>query len=140
MVNNQLNRFLTAQEGSYQTALNEIKMGRKRSHWMWFIFPQIQGLGKSETAKFYAITDQAEAIAYLNHMILGSRLKEISAELLKLDTSDPIEVFGDIDSIKLKSAMTLFSSLPNTNRVFQQVLDKFFDGAKDGHTLQLLHT
>jgi uncharacterized protein (DUF1810 family) len=71
---------------------------------------------------------------------LGSRLKEISAELLKLDTSDPIEVFGDIDSIKLKSAMTLFSSLPNTNRVFQQVLDKFFDGAKDGHTLQLLHT
>src|SRR5690606_37472096 len=125
---------------SYLLALNEIKNGKKTTHWMWYIFPQIAGLGFSETARFYAIKNRNEATAYLNHEILEARLIEISAELLKLPTNDPIEVFGNIDSKKLKSSMTLFSLLEHTNPVFQQVLDKFFGGVKDEKTIKLLHT
>ena len=135
---NNLTRFLDAQKGSYEIALKEIKKGRKASHWMWYIFPQITGLGLSDTAKFYAIKNRNEAIEYMNHDILGTRLIEISNELLKLPTHNSIEVFGQVDSLKLKSSMTLFSLLENTNPVFQQVLDKFFDGAKDEKTIQLL--
>jgi len=133
-----LTRFLDAQQSSYQTALSEIKSGRKRSHWMWYIFPQIQGLGFSETSKFYAIKDLDEAADYLNHPVLGSRLLEISRELVKLKASNATSVFGTPDDMKLKSSMTLFAALPATDPVFQQVLDKFFNGAKDEKTLQQL--
>jgi len=135
---NNVNRFLHAQQTDYSTALSEIKNGRKRSHWMWYIFPQIQGLGFSETSKFYAIKDAAEAETFLNHPVLGSRLVEICNELLKLPGNDAYRIFGSPDDLKLKSSMTLFAALRNPNPVFQQVLDKFYGGAKDSKTLQLL--
>jgi len=133
-----LDRFLKAQEGIYDTALAEIKNGRKASHWMWFIFPQIQGLGRSDTAKFYAIKDKDEAQDYLSHPILGQRLIEISEELLQLHSTNAVQIFGNIDAMKLKSSMTLFSLLPNTNPVFQKVLDKFFHGEKDDRTMGIV--
>jgi len=135
---NNLSRFLEAQDGVYETALKEVKKGRKTGHWMWYIFPQISGLGFSETSRFYAIKNQAEAVEYLNHEILGTRLVEISAELLNLQTNNPVEVFGSIDSLKLKSSMTLFSLLEHTHPVFQNVLDKLYGGGKDENTVQLL--
>lgn len=133
-----LNRFLDAQESDYQVALSEIKKGRKRSHWMWYIFPQIAGLGFSETSKFYAIKDAAEAGAYLNHPILGKRLIEISEALLYLEGKTANQIFGSPDDLKLKSSMTLFGALPDTHPVFQKVLDKYFGGTKDPKTLQLI--
>ena len=133
-----LKRFLDAQEAAYPIALAEVKTGRKRSHWMWFVFPQVQGLGLSETSKFYAIKDSKEAEAFLNHPVLGSRLIGICRELLKLEESDANKIFGSPDDKKLLSSMTLFSSLENTHPAFQQVLDKFFHGAKDPKTLQVL--
>lgn len=136
---NNLQRFLDAQKSDYQNALSEIKNGRKRSHWMWYIFPQIHGLGYSETARFYAIKDRAEAAAYLQHPELGSRLIEICQELVKLPSTDANSIFGSPDDLKLKSSMTLFDAL-NVNPVFKQVLDKFYKGAKDDKTLQLLKT
>jgi len=135
---NTLARFLDAQQADYQTALSEIKNGRKRSHWMWYIFPQIHGLGFSETSKFYAIKDATEAEEYLAHPVLGSRLVEISSELLKQQGNDAYRIFGSPDDMKLKSSMTLFAALRATTPVFQQVLDKFYGGAKDSKTLQLL--
>ena len=135
---NSLQRFLDAQEASYPTALAEIQVGRKRSHWMWYIFPQIQGLGFSETSRFYAIRDLREAEAYLRHPVLGSRLVGISQELLKLATTDAYHVFGSPDDLKLQSSMTLFAALDGGSPVFQAVLDQFFRGAADSHTLQLL--
>jgi uncharacterized protein (DUF1810 family) len=134
-----LNRFLDAQQKDYSIALSEIKNGKKRSHWMWYIFPQIHGLGFSETSKFYAIKNIAEADNFLKHPVLGKRLIEICNELLHLKTNDPHEIFGSPDDLKLGSSMTLFSSLPNTNPVFQKVLDKFFNGKKDEKTLQLIN-
>lgn len=135
---NNLNRFLDAQKPSYQTALTEIKNGRKRSHWMWYIFPQIQGLGYSETAKFYAIKDVSEAEAYLKHPVLGSRLIEISQVAAQLTSSNANSIFGSPDDMKLKSSMTLFAALNDTDPVFQSVLDKFFGGKKDAQTLQII--
>lgn len=131
-----LQRFLSAQETSYQAALSEIKAGRKRSHWMWYIFPQIQGLGFSETSRFYAIRNRDEAEAYLAHPVLGSRLIEISNELLQLQDSNAYKIFGSPDDAKLKSSMTLFAAVPNTNPVFGAVLEKFFNNIKDDKTLQ----
>ena len=107
---------------------------------MWFIFPQIRGLGFSETSKFYAIKNKSEATEYLNHEILGPRLIEISTELLKLHSFNSVEIFGNTDSLKLKSSMTLFSQLESENPVFQKVLDKFFGGRKDEKTIQLLNS
>ncbi|MCB2410545.1 DUF1810 domain-containing protein [Hymenobacter lucidus] len=133
-----LQRFLSAQENDYATALAEIKRGRKTSHWMWYIFPQIQGLGFSETSKFYAIRDQQEAQAYIQHPVLGPRLVEISQALLTLESTDAYRIMGSPDDIKLQSSMTLFAALDKADPVFQQVLDKFFKGAKDQKTLQLL--
>jgi uncharacterized protein (DUF1810 family) len=133
-----LTRFLTAQERDYATALAEIKSGRKRSHWMWYIFPQIAGLGFSETSKFYAIKDQAEADAYLQHPVLGKRLIEISRALLELEDNHATRIFGSPDDLKLKSSMTLFAALPNTDPVFNLVLAKFFNGIPDWVTLNLL--
>jgi len=142
MMKNQKNlfRFLDAQENEYDYALQEIKQGKKTGHWMWYIFPQIIGLGYSEMSNFYAIKDKVEANEYLNHPVLGERLIEISAELLKLKLNDPVVIFGCIDSIKLKSSMTLFSLLDQTNPVFQNVLDKYFNGQKDISTIQLINT
>lgn len=133
-----LSRFLSAQERDYATALSEIKNGRKRSHWMWYIFPQIQGLGFSETSKHYAIKNAEEASAYLQHPVLGARLLEISNALLQGHSSNATAVFGSPDDMKLKSSMTLFAALPDANPVFQQVLDKFYGGAKDSKTLQMI--
>ena len=135
---NDLKRFISAQEKDYSTALSEIRAGRKRSHWMWYIFPQIQGLGFSETARFYAVKDLAEAEAFLKHPVLGSRLVQISKALLQLNSSDAHSIFGSPDDLKLKSSMTLFALVPGTDPVFQAVLDKFFKGQKDSKTLQLL--
>jgi uncharacterized protein (DUF1810 family) len=133
-----LNRFLTAQERDYETALAEIKSGRKRSHWMWYIFPQIAGLGYSETSKFYAIKDRQEAEAYLSHPVLGQRLIEISNALLELEDNHAARIFGSPDDMKLKSSMTLFATLPSTDPVFTHVLAKYFNGIQDWVTLNLL--
>jgi uncharacterized protein (DUF1810 family) len=131
-------RFLTAQERDYATALAEVKSGRKRSHWMWYIFPQIAGLCFSETSKFYALKDQTEAEAYLRHIVLGSRLVEISEALLELEDNHATRIFGSPDDLKLKSSMTLFAALPDSNPVFGQVLAKYYNGIRDWETLRLL--
>ncbi|WP_114938666.1 DUF1810 domain-containing protein [Mucilaginibacter endophyticus] len=135
---NDLKRFLDAQQRDYATALNEIKMGHKRSHWMWYIFPQIEGLGFSDMAKRYAIKDLAEAREYLSHPVLGQRLKEISAALLQIQHNNASLVMGRPDDLKLRSSMTLFALAGGNGSVFDQVLKKFFDGNKDPATLQLV--
>lgn len=134
---NNLKRFLKAQETDYSTALSEIKNGRKRSHWMWYIFPQIQGLGFSEASKYYGIKDVNEAEAFLNHPILGNRLLNIGKALLELPENNVNKILGSPDDVKLKSSMTLFVTT-GTDPVFQAVLDKFFDGEKDQATLKLI--
>ncbi len=135
---NDLKRFLDAQENDYEVALSEIRNGRKQSHWMWYIFPQIAGLGFSSTSKFYAIKDRSEAQNYLAHPVLGERLVEISNALLEVEGKTANQIFGSPDDVKLKSSMTLFGALENTNPIFQKVLDKYFNGAKDGRTLELI--
>jgi uncharacterized protein (DUF1810 family) len=132
-----LYRFIEAQETTYDIALSEIKRGRKQSHWMWYIFPQIKGLGFSETSKFYAIEDINEAEELLKHPLLGERLIHICNELLKLESNNANKIFGSPDDLKLRSSMTLFSSL-NSNPVFEKVLDKFYNGTKDNKTLQII--
>jgi uncharacterized protein (DUF1810 family) len=134
---NNLKRFINAQEISYSTALSEIKKGQKISHWMWYIFPQIQGLGFSETSKKFAIKNLTEAEAFLNHPLLGNRLVEISNALLQLPGHDAHKIFGTPDDLKLKSSMTLFASL-GVNSVFDAVLKKYFNGNKDQKTLQII--
>ncbi|RZA02912.1 MAG: DUF1810 domain-containing protein [Sphingobacteriaceae bacterium] len=138
MIANNLQRFIAAQQTDYYTALSEIKQGRKRSHWMWYIFPQIAGLGFSETSRYYALKSLDEAQAYLNNPILGTRLIEICTELLKLPTNNATQIFGTPDDMKLRSCATLFAALSNTNPVYQQVLDKFFNGNSDSNTLLLI--
>ncbi|MDR1054810.1 MAG: DUF1810 domain-containing protein [Prevotellaceae bacterium] len=138
-MNANLSRFIEAQAKSYSIALEEIKRGRKRSHWMWYVFPQIKGLGYSSTSKYYSIENIEEATEYLNHPILGGRLIQICEELLKLETNNAYSIFGNPDYIKLKSSVTLFSQVGDTNPVFVSVLDKFFDGKFDDKTLNLLH-
>jgi len=135
---NDLKRFLDAQANDFERALAEIKRGRKQSHWMWYIFPQIAGLGFSSTSKFYAIKDRGEAESYLAHPLLGKRLVEISNALLEVEGKTANQIFGSPDDAKLKSSMTLFGALENTNPVFHSVLDKYFDGVKDGRTLELI--
>ena len=132
-----LNRFLTAQERSYDAALAEIKAGRKRTHWMWYIFPQIAGLGMSSTAQYYSIQDRLEAEEYMAHPVLGARLIEISRALLTLDSSDATAVMGYPDDLKLRSCMTLFAQVSD-DPVFEAVLDKFFGVRPHSRTLALL--
>ena len=132
-----LERFLSAQEHDYEIALSEIRNGRKQSHWMWYIFPQIQGLGYSSMAQFYAIKDREEAVAYLNHPVLGKRLVEISEVLLNLRENDAKKVMGYPDDLKLKSSMTLFYVVSG-RAVFKQVLDKYYFGELDEKTVSLL--
>lgn len=133
-----LQQFLDAQQNTYQQALTEIKNGRKRSHWMWFIFPQIAGLGFSETSKLYAIKNLEEAKLYLDHDVLGPRLIEISKALLGIEGKTANQIFGNPDDMKLKSSMTLFSSPANANPVFEEVLTKYFNGVRDQKTLQII--
>lgn len=134
-----LERFLKAQEQDYAAALSEIKAGRKRTHWMWYIFPQSAGLGLSEASRFYGIKDLAEARAFLNHPILGERLREITGQLLALETSDANAVFGYPDDLKLKSSMTLFDAASaSRDNVFGRVLEKFFGGIRDQKTLEII--
>ena len=133
-----LQRFLDAQLSDYRMALTEIKAGRKRSHWMWYIFPQIQGLGLSETSRFYAIRDLAEATAYLQHPVLGPRLVAISEALLQLPGGNATSIFGSPDDVKLHSSMTLFGEVPAANPVFGLVLEKFFGGVPDAQTRRLV--
>jgi len=133
-----LRRFLDAQQRDFANALKEITNGQKRSHWMWYIFPQVAGLGYSEMAKRYAIKDREEAIAYLSHPVLGKRLVEIAQALLHIPTDNAIQVMGSPDDLKLRSSMTLFALLPGADPVFEAVLQKFYDGKKDAATLQLL--
>jgi uncharacterized protein (DUF1810 family) len=135
---NSLKRFTDAQEKTYAKAFSEIQRGKKQSHWIWFIFPQIAGLGFSETSRYYAIKDLEEASAFLQHPVLGSRLINISLELLKLKTNDANQVFGSPDDMKLQSSMTLFSSVTNADPVFQMVLEKFYKGEKDSKTVKLI--
>ena len=132
-----LNRFLSAQEEIYDRVLAELKNGQKRSHWMWYIFPQIEGLGQSTTSKYYAIKSREEAIAYLNHPVLGSRLLECANTVLVIEGKTASEILGYPDDRKLKSSMTLFSDVA-TDSVFIRVLDKYFQSARDDRTLQLL--
>jgi uncharacterized protein (DUF1810 family) len=134
-----LQRFVAAQDGgTYEQALSEIRDGRKRSHWMWFVFPQLAGLGRSETARFYAIADLAEARAYLAHPVLGPRLVECADTLAGLDTRDAVAVFGGIDAQKLHSSMTLFARAAPDEPVFAAVLDQYFGGANDDGTTSRL--
>ena len=136
-MNYDLQRFHKAQIFDYPVALGEIKNGRKESHWMWYIFPQLKELGYSSTAKYYGLTKD-EAKAYIKDEILKSRLLEISQVLLELTSNNATEIFGYPDDLKLKSCMTLFSEIAPEIEVFDQVLQKFFSGKKDDKTLKLL--
>ncbi|MBY3555140.1 DUF1810 domain-containing protein [Modestobacter lapidis] len=135
-----LQRFVEAQDrdGTYDQALRELRAGRKRSHWMWFVFPQVAGLGRSGTAQHYAISGLAEARAYLAHPVLGPRLRECAAALTELDTTDPVAVFGPVDGQKLRSSMTLFAAAAPDEPVFRQVLDHYFAGQLDEATTSRL--
>lgn len=132
-----LDRFLKAQEHTYERALSEIKNGRKETHWMWFIFPQIEGLGSSSMCMYYSIKDRKEAEDYIKHPLLWSRILEISSALLLAESSDPYEVMGYPDNRKLRSSMTLFYEVSG-NGIFKKVLDKFYQGEEDEFTLKKL--
>ena len=133
-----LNRFLTAQERDYAQALAEIRAGRKRSHWIWYIFPQLRGLGYSYNSEYYGIADAEEARQYLAHPVLGARLREITTALLELPESDPLLVMGRPDDMKLCSSMTLFEYAAEQDSVFGKVLDKYYGGRRDAATLRML--
>lgn len=134
---NSLERFIKAQEHDYQTALAEVRAGYKCSHWMWYIFPQLKGLGFSSTAQFYGINGKEEAKAYLEHPVLGARLREITSVLLTLGGKSAVEIFGHTDAMKLRSSMTLFNAVADDD-LFQKVLDKYYGGKPDDITLAML--
>lgn len=133
-----LDRFVSAQQAIYQQALAELKNGQKRTHWMWFIFPQLDGLGHSPTTKYYAIKSLAEARHYLNHPVLGPRLLECSEAVLVIEGRSASEIFGHPDDLKLRSSMTLFAHVAERNTVFAKVLGKYYDGERDIRTQRLL--
>jgi uncharacterized protein (DUF1810 family) len=133
-----LARFVQAQERDYEQAMSEIRTGRKRSHWMWYIFPQLEGLGFSSTSRHYAIRGPAEAEAYLRHPILGPRLLESARAAIVLEGPSASDVFGSPDDMKLRSCATLFACVSPAGSVFQQLLDKYFGGERDDKTLALL--
>ena len=133
-----IERFVRAQDGGvYERALAEIRAGRKRSHWIWFVFPQARGLGRSPMAERYGITSREELDAYVNHPLLRARLLEIAHALLALPGSDPVAMLGDIDALKVRSSMTLFE-LTGADPVFGAVLDKYYAGSRDGLTLRIV--
>ena len=133
-----LDRFVKAQDADYTRALAEIRGGHKRSHWMWYIFPQFDGLGSSPTARRYAIKSVAEAGAYLDHPVLGPRLAECAEAALGIDGGSAAEIFGSPDDMKLKSSATLFAHVSPAGSVFDRVLGKYFGGERDDKTLDLL--
>lgn len=133
-----LNRFTIAQEDVYDTALSELRSGLKQSHWMWFIFPQINGLGTSDTSIFYAIKSLEEAKHFLQHSVLGKRLVECTETVLALDNRSARDIFGYIDETKFKSSMTLFACVLAPGSLFDLALEKYFHGERDQRTLQLL--
>jgi uncharacterized protein (DUF1810 family) len=133
-----LNRFVKAQTSDYARALAEIRQGRKRSHWMWYIFPQYAGLGFSATSRHYAIKSLAEAEAYLQHPILGARLIECADVVLQVKGRSAHEIFGSPDDLKLRSCATLFAQLSPAGSVFHRLLDQYFQGEPDAKTLEML--
>ena len=133
-----LQRFLDAQEGDYEQALSGITSGRKRSHWMWYIFPQIDGLAFSATSKRYAIKSVDEAKAYLEHPVLGPRLIACAEAALQVEGRSANEVFGSPDDLKLRSSATLFAAVSPPGSAFERLLDKFYRGERDEKTIQLL--
>jgi len=133
-----LQRFVDAQSQTYDQALAELRAGEKRTHWMWFVFPQIAGLGRSGMAQRFAISGLGEARAYLSHPTLGRRLVECARALTALDTTDAVAVFGSVDAQKLRSSMTLFAAAAPDEPVFREVLDHWFDGVEDDATLSRL--
>ena len=136
---NSLDRFVKAQERMYQVALKEIREGQKRSHWMWYIFPQLRGLGTSSMAHTYGISGLDEAKAYLEHSWLSGRLYELCVSLLQHKDKSAYEIFGDIDEMKLKSSMTLFALTSEDYTIFDQVLEQFFGGEMDEVTVSLIN-
>ncbi|MBK9352808.1 MAG: DUF1810 domain-containing protein [Bacteroidetes bacterium] len=135
-----LDRFIEAQEEDYALAYREVKQGKKMNHWMWYIFPQLAGLGNSSTTKYFAITNAEEAKLYLEHPILGKRLVEICELLLKTPHNSAYSIFGTPDDLKLLSSMTMFEALDsNYKEIFKKVIDKYYNGNRDNRTLQLLN-
>jgi uncharacterized protein (DUF1810 family) len=138
MNSNNLTRFLEAQNQLYIQALSEIKNGQKETHWMWFIFPQISGLGFSETAKFYGIKDLEEADEYLRHPVLGKHLTAIATAIFEIEGKTATQILGAPDDVKLRSCMTLFANVSGADPIFEKVIDKYFHGLQDEYTLQLI--
>ena len=135
-----LQRFVDAQDRVYDTVLSELRGGRKRSHWIWFVFPQLRGLGRSGTAEHYGISSLDEARAYLAHPVLGHRLRECTGLVAAIDGRSVDEIFGWPDNLKVRSSMTLFAHATDDNSGFRAVLDKFYDGEEDPATLELLNS
>lgn len=133
-----LARFLEAQNHTYLKALSEIESGKKTSHWIWYVFPQLKGLGKSDMAQFYGIENLKEAEDYLAHPVLGKHLLAISEALLKINTKSALEIFGSPDDLKLCSSMTLFATADQGNPVFRAVLERYFNSIPDIRTLELI--
>ncbi len=133
-----LQRFVAAQDPVYAEALEELRRGAKRGHWMWFVFPQIQGLGRSEMAARYAVKSRSEAAAYLRHGILGPRLAECAAALMSVDGKTALEIMGFPDDLKLQSSMTLFAHVSAFGSVYHRVLEKYYKGSQDARTLEIL--
>jgi uncharacterized protein (DUF1810 family) len=133
-----LDRFLAAQQGAYAGALEELRQGRKTGHWIWFVFPQLAGLGRSELSRYYAITSLDEARAYLVHPVLGTRLRECAAAVLATEGRTAVEIFGSIDAVKVRSCMTLFGRAAPSEPLFAAVLDRLYGGRPDETTDALL--
>lgn len=134
-----LQRFVDAQQDHYEQALKELRSGHKRTHWMWFIFPQIQGLGRSATAQRYAISGSEEAIAYLQHPLLGPRLRACTEAMLEYGTRSARQILGSPDDLKFRSSMTLFAQVASDPALFEQALQVFFDGQPDPASLERLN-
>ena len=134
-----LQRFVDAQDGVYPTVLDELRIGRKRSHWIWFVFPQLRGLGRSPMAHRYGISSLGEAQAYLAHHTLGPRLRKCARLVAAIDGSSADQIFGSPDNLKVRSSMTLFARATDDNADFRAVLDKFYDGEQDEATVDLLN-
>lgn len=132
-------RFVKAHESMYETALHEVRNGKKESHWIWYILPQLRGLGRSYNAHYYGISGLDEAREYLENPILSAHMNEILNELLNLSTNNPEDIFGKLDAQKLKSSMTLFD-LVTPDGVYSRILDKFFNGKRDNRTLYLIQS
>ena len=133
-----LDRFVKAQAETYERALAELRSGQKRTHWMWYIFPQLDGLAFSATSKRYAIKSLEEARAYLGHSLLGSRLQECAEAVLRIEGRSAAAIFGSPDDLKLRSCATLFASVSPPGSVFDRVLERYYGSERDGRTLRLL--